>query len=105
MTGFSSSTTVTVNDSSWVLPAASVAVYVTVVVPTGNALPEAMSGLNELKEQLSLAEGADHVTTAPHSPASTLWLVMLAGMLEIEGSSSSTTVTVKLRVAERPWAS
>jgi len=40
MTGFSVSLTVTVNEQLDVLPAASVAVLVTVVVPFGKAEPE-----------------------------------------------------------------
>ena len=39
--GFCASTTVTVNVHEAVLPAASVAVAVTVVVPTGKKLPDA----------------------------------------------------------------
>ena len=63
--GFCASTTVTVNVQLAVWPAASVAVAVTVVVPTGKKLPDA--GLYPILTpgQLSLAVAA-YVTTAPH---------------------------------------
>ena len=58
MVGFSASTTVTVKEQLAVLPAASVAVAVTVVVPTGNAVPEAGVLVTDTPGQLSEAEGA-----------------------------------------------
>lgn len=95
ITGMMLSVTVTVNDSSAVLPDPSVAVYVTVVVPTGKDEPETAVGISEETLQLSEAVGAVHVTVAAHVPAAT-FVVMLEGIPEITGSVTSFTVTVKL---------
>jgi hypothetical protein len=58
MDGFSVSFTVTVNEQSFVKPAASVALRVTVVEPTGNALPLESPDSNPIEDpgQLSDAE-------------------------------------------------
>ena len=48
-----------------VLPAASVAVFVTVVTPFGNILPEAGTDVTAPPVQLSVKVGAGQVTTAP----------------------------------------
>ena len=70
--------TVTVNEQVETLPAGSVAVEVTVVVPTGKIEPEA--GVEEtVAEQLSDAVTAK-VTTAPQFPAS-FDVVILAGQV------------------------
>jgi hypothetical protein len=45
------------------LPWMSVAVYVTVVVPTANVSPGACDEVNEATSQLSEDVGASHVTT------------------------------------------
>src|SRR2546421_4581914 len=84
--GASLSVTVTVNEQLAVLPLASVAVYATVVVPTGNAEPEAGPAVRVTLTpgQLSLPAGAVQVTTAEHMPLS-LDFVMLAGQ-EIVGA-------------------
>src|SRR5690606_2323125 len=67
--GSSVSTTVTLNEHVAVLPAPSVAVYVTVVVPTRNTSP-LLCELDNNTEQLSDAVGAVHSTTASHEPGS-----------------------------------
>jgi hypothetical protein len=56
ITGGVSTTTVTLNVQVEVLAEASVAVHVTVVVPTVNELPEAGEHAMELPGQLSLEE-------------------------------------------------
>jgi len=84
-----------------VLPLASVAVAVTVVVPTPNTLPDA--GLADIpNEQLSLPVGVK-LTTALHNPASVL-CTMFSGQVTV-GAWVSFTVTVKLQVAVLPLAS
>ena len=60
----------TVNEHSAVLPARSVAVQVTTVVPTGNVLPEGGSQPTLPTPTLSVAAGAAQVTTALHWPGS-----------------------------------
>jgi len=60
------SITVIVNVQVAVLPAASVAVDVTVVAPTGKKLPDAGLLATVTPGQLSLTVGAAKVTTAPH---------------------------------------
>ena len=90
--GFSVSLTVTVNEHAVeVLPLVSVAVQVTVIVPFGNAEPDAGLQLAVAPEQLSLAV-AEKLTTAEHWPGS-FPLMMLAGQLTV-GFSVSLTVTV-----------
>jgi hypothetical protein len=96
--GFSVSLTVTVNEQvvAEVLPLASVALQVTVVVPFGNTEPDAGLQLAVAPGQLSLAV-AEKLTTAEHWPGSFPWL-MLAGQL-IVGFSLSLTVTVNWQLA------
>ncbi len=57
MTGDSLSVTVTVKDDVVVLPTASMAVYVTVVVPTAKVSPLSWVEVNESTPQLSAAVG------------------------------------------------
>ena len=83
------------------LPWMSVAVYVTVVVPTANVAPGACVEVNEATSQLSEDVGASHVTTAEQLPASAVW-VMSAGVPAIAGASSSVTVMSKLVVTMLP---
>ena len=64
ITGFSPSVTVTLNEQVEVLPAASVAVEVTVVVPTVKNEPLA-GDETTFAEQLSVAV-TEKLTTAPH---------------------------------------
>jgi hypothetical protein len=91
--GFSVSFTVTVNEQvvAEVLPLASVALQVTVVVPFGNVEPGGGLQIAVAPGQLSLAV-AEKLTTAEHWPVS-FPCVMLAGQL-IVGFSLSLTVTV-----------
>jgi hypothetical protein len=102
--GFSVSLTVTVNEQvvAEVLPLASVALQVTVVVPFGNVEPDAGLQLAVAPGQLSLAV-AEKLTTAEHWPESFPW-VMLAGQL-IVGFSLSLTVTVNEQLPVLPCAS
>ena len=95
MTGGVTSLTVTLKVQLFVFPAASVAVAVTVVVPTGKAEPDA--GLLTIvgAPQLSLPETVKF-TTAEQVPTGAL-TVISAGQ-EMLGSSSSVTLTVKLQL-------
>jgi predicted nucleotidyltransferase len=85
------SLTVTVNEQEAELPAASVAVQETVVVPFGNVEPEAGEQTTEPPGQLSETVGAK-VTTAEHCPG-VFGAVTLAGQT-IDGGCVSLTVTV-----------
>ena len=76
-----------------VLPAASVAVVVTKVVPTGNTLPEAGTLDSVTPAQLSVAVGVKF-TTALQFPVSLL-TVISAGQVTT-GFSVSSTVTVNV---------
>jgi len=94
--------TVTVNVQVAVLPTASVAVDVTVVVPTGKKLPDAGVLTTVTPGQLSLAVTLK-VTTAPH------WFglfetVILAGQV-MDGGCVSFIVMVNVQVAVFPTAS
>jgi hypothetical protein len=70
---------------------------VTVVVPFGNAVPDAGLQLTVAPGQLSLTVGVAKVATAEHWPGS-VFLVMLAGQLPIVGACVSFTVTVNEQV-------
>ena len=106
MVGFSVSLTVTVKLQLAVLPAASVTTKVLVVVPTGNALPEARPAVCEMVCPVQLSElvGGVKVTTAEQRPGSLL-TVIFPGQLEITGSSLSITVTSKLQESVCPFKS
>ena len=93
------SLTVTVKLHCAVLPEASVAVEVTVVVPTGNTEPEAGDDTTVTPGQLSEAVTVKF-TTAPHWPGELL-VVMLAGQV-IVGGWVSLTVMVNEQVAPDP---
>ena len=100
--------TVTVKVQALVLALASVAVQVTVVVPSGNIEPLAGLQLMLEPEQLSLAV-ATKVTCAWQSPLTLsapvlVVVVMLAGQVAV-GGWLSFTVTVKLHVAVWPEVS
>ena len=101
-TGSSSSFTVTSNVHTLVLPEASVAVTVTVVVPNGNILPEAGTLEIVVPVQLSVAVGVK-VTTASHRPGSLLTIISEGQVTT--GSSSSFTVTLKVHTSVLPAAS
>ena len=67
---------VTVNEQEELLFAASVAVTVTVDVPSGNVLPDA--GLaTETAEQLSFAAGRLKLTALSHIPVPTVWVMFV----------------------------
>src|SRR5260370_12698573 len=97
MDGGSASLTVTVKLQLATLPELSVALHVTVVVPTGKVDP--LSGLHTTlaAPQLSLADGVGEVTTALHWPWS-LFTTMFTGQAML-GGSISLTVTVDAQVA------
>ena len=80
------------------------AVYVTVVVPRLKVSPLSWVDVNVETAQLSAEVGAVHVTTALQAGVSFV-CEMLAGVPEMEGSSSSVTVTEKLEVEVFPWMS
>ena len=90
----------TVNVHVAVFAAASVAVHVTVVVPTGKDEPEAGTHAVVTPGQLSPAVGAAYVTVAAHVPGALL-AVTLAGQV-IVGGCVSLTVTVKVHIAPDP---
>src|SRR5438445_6762343 len=102
MLGGSVSLTVTLNAQVLVLPAASVAVQITVVVPTGNNVP--LGGLHATVApgQLSVTVGAK-ATVAPHTPGS-VPVVISAGQV-IAGFSVSLTVTLNVQLLALPLAS
>jgi hypothetical protein len=83
------------------LPAASVALAVTVVVPSGKVLPEAGTVLKLVTPTWSVAE-AVYVTSAPLGPVASA--VMLPGSWSA-GGVVSRTVIVKLPAAVLPAAS
>eukprot|EP00961_Rhodomonas_salina_P007972 108105-Rhodomonas_salina.1 len=71
ITGASSSVTVTMKQHSTVLPAPSVALYVTVVAPSGNsAFGPRLDVSVTTTPRLSEAEASEKSTTANASPAS-----------------------------------
>jgi hypothetical protein len=85
-----------------ILPAASVALQVTVVVPTGKLDPE--DGVQVIvgeAVQLSVAVGVK-LTFAAHCPTAVV-VVMLVGQAMV-GACVSLTVTVKLQLAPPPAA-
>src|ERR1043166_860595 len=84
--------TVTVKLQVAVLPAQSLAVYVTVVVPIGNTEPLATLGVTVTPAQLSLAVGAVYVAFAPVGQVGSL--TISAGQLPIVGGVLSVTVMV-----------
>lgn len=104
MVGFCVSLTVMVNEQGGdILPVASDAVQVTVVVPTGKVEPDAGVHVTLTPGQLSLAVGAAKATTAEHWPGSGV-VVMLAGHV-IVGFCASLTVTVNEHIPSLPAAS
>jgi len=73
-------------------------------VPTANVSPGLWLEVRLATAQLSEAVGSTQVTDALQLPASLVW-VMLAGVPEMTGSSSSVTVMLKLAVVVLPAAS
>ena len=88
---------VMVNEQVAVLPDASVAVFITVVVPFGNTEPEGGLLTTVTPGQLSLAVTIK-VTTAVQRPGS-VDLTIFAGQV-IVGFSASLTVTVNEQLAD-----
>ncbi len=86
----------TVKEQLAVLPPASVAVQVTVVVPAEKLVPEAGEQLTVKPPQRSLATGSGNSTTSEHCP-SPAFFMMFAGQV-IVGGCVSRIVTVKLHV-------
>ena len=84
-------------------PWISVAEYSTVVVPKANVDPEAMSTDSEATSQLSVMDGASHVTTASQTSASVD--TVMSWICSMVGFSSSLTVMVKLSLSSFPTAS
>ena len=84
------------------LPLRSVAVLVTVVVPTLNVLPDTGFDTTEETVQLSVAV-AEKVTTALQLPVEAFWVI--ADGQVTTGFWLSTTVTVNEQVAELPLRS
>src|ERR1041385_7630793 len=103
ITGFCVSRTVTVKMQLLTLPLASVAVLVTVVVPTGKVLPLTMLLLRFVTLQLSVAPKKNVTLLRLHWPGSAtstrlLEQVRVAFWVSI-------TVTVKVQVFDRPLES
>ena len=98
------SVTVTVKLACVELPAASRAVYVTVVVPRSKVEPEATEGVSEVTPQLSVAVGLTQITAAVHTP-SAVFTLMLSGMSAMAGAWLSVTVTTCVAVASLPEGS
>src|SRR2546425_6006754 len=94
------STTVSTALQELVLPDPSLAVYVTVVVPSGNE--PAPGPLTVTPGQLSLAVAAGGVTNALRLPVHSA--VVAAGQV-IVGAVVSTTVTVPVQLDDAPWLS
>ena len=84
--GVDVSFTLTLKVQDVALPEASVAVYFTLVVPSGNEAPLGKPAVCEsVKEQLSLAVGAVHETTAEQFPAS-LFTTLSTGQADKTGN-------------------
>ena len=100
-----SSITVTLCLPKAVLPLASVAVYVTTLVPTGKRLPAGTPSRAIVTEQLSLAVAAPSTASlmnVPHDVALGPVAVVNAGGALTVGSVWSTTVTIALDELEAP---
>lgn len=92
--GASVSSTVTLKPHVPVFDAASTAVQVTVVTPTGNVEPEAGTHVTVAPEQLSAGDGTLKLTTAEHWPEA---LATTTGIGQVTiGASVSFTVTVNV---------
>ncbi|MCG3150537.1 MAG: hypothetical protein PCFJNLEI_04023 [Verrucomicrobiae bacterium] len=94
--GASRSSTVTVKLQEFVLPAASVTVLVTMLVPLAKVEPLGGTLTTVAPGQLSPTVGANVIGAETHWPGAVL-VTMFAGQA-IVGASRSTTVTVKLQV-------
>ena len=94
----------TVNDPVALSPDTSVAVQVTVVIPSGNVLPEAWLQPTLWTLTLSVAVGGVNVTAWVTAPGA-VPTVMLEGTPTKTGSSRSLTVTVKACEVDNPAVS
>src|SRR6185369_16502240 len=93
---FAAEFTVTVNwQVAWLFEV-SVAVHVTVVVPTGKLDPDGGTQATVWPGQLSLLGGVGYVTVAEPDPGGFSSVTMFAGHGPIVGGSLSLTVTLKL---------
>jgi hypothetical protein len=101
ITGAEVSVTITLNEQVVTLFAASLAVYVTLVVPRLNVSPDEISDVSVT--QLSTVGGV-HVTSREHS-AAVRDTLMSAGQLEITGGVLSVTVTLNVHVDLFPASS
>lgn len=105
ITGFVTSFTITLNEQVDCRPEASVAVYVTTVVPTEKNCPGALL-LVMLTTQLSVTAGGVHVTVVPHVPAEELALtVIVDGHPVMMGLVASFTTTLNVQVDCLPLTS
>jgi hypothetical protein len=86
-----------------VLPAASVAVYLTCVVPIGKMLPGSWVETSVGTAQLSDAVGGVQLATAWQDPLAVSKI--LEGHPEIMGFVTSFTITLNVQIAVRPAAS
>jgi hypothetical protein len=102
-TGASVSLTVTLKLQLVVLPEASVAVQLTLLVPLANVLPLVGLQVTVTPEQLSVAMAGAKLTFWLHWPDAVL-VTTLTGQV-ITGGSVSLTVTLKLQLAVFPLAS
>jgi hypothetical protein len=102
-TGFTSSTTVTLNVHVATFPATSVAVYFTTVIPRWNIDPEACVEFKVTAVQLSVAMGAVQFTVVWH--AADADTVILEGHPAITGAVLSVTTTLNVQVDIFPAAS
>src|SRR5882724_12480944 len=99
ITGGVSSSTVTLCVAEDVLPLPSVAVWVTMVVPTGKKLPAGTPLRVTVTEQLSLAVAIPKtvsLTNAPHEVASGPVATVTSGGAVTVGGVWSTTVTIAM---------
>ena len=92
--------TVTLNVRVVVLPAASVAVTVTVVVPTAKVEPDAFEYVIVTPLTVSVATAAEYVTTAPDE---CVMVTIRSGLIDVNvGGVVSRTVIVKVFVEVLP---
>jgi hypothetical protein len=99
MVGAVLSFTVTVCEQVAVLPLPSVAVHITVVVPTGNELGALLLMLTGVQLLLSLAVALPNATVAVQAE---LAVVVMGPGHAMVGSVTSLTSTIKLQVAVFP---
>lgn len=98
--------TVTENAHTAVLPAASDAVHVTVVVPTGKNVPDAGTQTTDAPVQLSETEGVANATVAPTlQPCACEADTVMSEGQESVGAVASVTTTGNAHVAVFPAAS